>query len=160
MCMAKQNKKGIENNRYLEYLIQFGFAESLFEFMEEDTPSIKFMTKEIPRLPDLTRFKCLDSLIVTNAKLSEIHPSIGYLSNLEMLVFTENNLKSLPREIGNLKKLQFLNLTGNKITNFPDEIAYLDKSRGGSLFKLGVKVEDIGEDNYRKLKKLLPTADF
>lgn len=160
MGMAKQNKKGIENNQYLEYLIQFGFAESLFEFMDVTTPSIKFMTKEIPKLPDLSKFTELASLIVTGAKLSDIHPSIGHMKSLQMLVLTNNNLKTLPKEIGMLKNLEFLNVTGNKISHFPDEIAYLDKSRGGSLQRIGVKEDDIGQENYLRLKKLLPTTEI
>ena len=160
MGMAKENKKGIENNVYLDYLIKFGFAESLFEFLSEDTPTIKFMKREIPKLPDLSRFKNLDQLIITNAKMSVIHPSIGNLTKLEMLVLAENHLSELPREIGSLKKLEFLNLTGNKIKKFPEEITYLDRSNGGSLFKLGVRKEEIGEENYRKLKELLPQAQF
>ncbi len=160
MGMAKQNKKGIEENTYLDYLIKFGFAESLFEFMEIDTPSIKFMKREIPRLPDLTRFKNLDSLIITNAKLVEIHPSIGHLNKLDLLVLTGNNIKSLPKEIGLLKNLTFINLVGNPIKDFPVEIANLDTSKGGSLFRIGVKKEEIGADNYRKLKELLPNTEM
>jgi Leucine-rich repeat (LRR) protein len=142
----------------LDYLIQFGFAESLFELLDEGTPSIRFMTREIPRLPDLSKFQSLDQLIITNAKMVELHPSIGKLTNLEMLVLTENKIKMLPKEIGMLKNLQFLNLNGNPIQDIPSEIAYLDKSNGGSLHRIGVKVEDIGEENYRKLKELLPTT--
>jgi hypothetical protein len=41
MTMAKGFKKGIENNKYLDYLIQFGFTESLFEMFSVDSPSIK-----------------------------------------------------------------------------------------------------------------------
>lgn len=160
MGMAKQNKKGIEENKYLDYLIQFGFAESLFEFMEIDTPSIKFMKREIPRLPDLTRFKNLDSLIITNAKLVELHPSIGHLNKLDMLVLTGNKIKSLPKEIGLLKNVTFINLVGNPIKHFPAEIANLDTSKGGHLFRIGVKKEEIGEENYRKLKELLPNTEM
>jgi hypothetical protein len=158
MSMAKHHSKGLENNRYLDYLIQFGFAESLFELLDEGTPSIRFMTREIPRLPDLSKFQSLDQLIITNAKMVELHPSIGKLTNLEMLVLTENKIKMLPKEIGMLKNLQFLNLNGNPIQDIPSEITYLDKSNGGSLHRIGVKIEDIGEENYRKLKELLPTT--
>jgi len=158
MSMAKHHSKGLENNRYLDYLIQFGFAESLFELLDENTPSIRFMTREIPRLPDISKFKLLDQLIITNAKMVELHPSIGKLTNLEMLVLTENNIKVLPKEIGMLKNLQFLNLNGNPIKDIPSEIAYLDKSNGGSLHRIGVKIEDIGEENYSRLKELLPTT--
>ena len=158
--MAKGYKKGIENNRYLDYLIQFGFAESLFELIDKQTPTIKFMTREIPRLPDISDFKSLDQLIITNAKMVELHPSVGSLINLEMLVLSGNRIKSLPREIGDLKNLTFMNLIGNKISEFPDEIKYLDKSNGGSLHRLGVSKDDIGEENYQKLKRLLPTTNI
>lgn len=156
--MAKEHKKGLENNNYLDFLIKFGFAESLFELIDESTPTIRFMTREIPRLPDISKFKTLDQLIICNAKLVELDSSIGKLSNLEMLVLTENNITKLPKEIGDLNKLTFLNLIGNPITDFPEEIKYLDKSNGGSLHRIAVKEEDIGSENYQKLKELLPTT--
>lgn len=154
--MAKEYKGGIEKNIYLDYLVKFGFADSLFELFETDTPTIKIMNKEIPKLPDMSKFKNLDQLIITDAKLVEIHPSIGDLENLQMVALTNNRITTLPSEIGNLKKLVFLNLTNNPIKTIPYEITYLDKSNGGSLFRLAVKEEDIGADNYQKLKSLLP----
>ena len=75
-----------------------------------------------------------------------------------MLVLTENRIKELPKEIGALKNLQFLNLIGNPIKEIPAEITYLDKSNGGSLHRVGVREEDIGVENYRKLRELLPTT--
>lgn len=158
MGMAKEFKKGLEQNKYLDYLIQFGFAESLFEMLDIDTPTIRFMTREIPKMPDISRFKEVDQLIILDAKMVELHPSIGKLSKLELISLTGNKIKALPKEIGSLKNLNFLNITGNPIKEIPSEIAYLDKSRGGNLFRLGVKVEDIGEENYRRLKELLPTT--
>lgn len=156
MSMAKSYKNGIETNYYLDFLIQFGFTESLFELFEKNTPTIKIMKREIPKLPDLSAFRELDQLIITDAKLVELHPSIGDLSNLEMLALTNNRIKTIPSEIGQLKKLTFLNITGNPIKNIPNEITYLDKSNGGSLFRLAVKEDDIGVENYQKIKKLLP----
>lgn len=158
ITMAKQYTKGFENNNYLDYLIKFGFAESLFELIDETTPTIRFMTREIPRLPDISKFRDLDQLIICNAKMSELHSSIGKLDKLEMLVLTENNIKGLPKEIGDLKNLKFLNIIGNPIIEIPEEIKYLDKSNGGSLYRIGVKEEDIGSDNYNKLKQLLPNV--
>jgi hypothetical protein len=158
MGMAKSFKNGIEKNKYLDFLIQFGFAESLFELIDEKAPIIRFMTREIPKLPDISKFKMLDQLIITSAKMVELHPSIGKLTNLELLVLPNNRLKSLPKEIGMLKNLTFLNIIGNPIKEIPNEIAYLDKSNGGSLYRLGVVAEDIGEENFRKLKELLPTT--
>lgn len=160
MTMAKECKTGLDGNRYLDALISFGFCESLFEFIDADTPTIRFMTREIPRLPDISKYQQLDQLIITGAKMVELHPSVGSLLNLEMLVLTDNRIKSLPKEIGNLKKLTFMNLTGNPIEDIPTEITYLDKSNGGSLFRLAIRQEDIGEKNYQRLKELLPSTKF
>ena len=158
MAMAKAHKKGMENNKYLDYLIQFGFAESLFELLDEETPAIKFMNRDIPRLPDISRFKNFDQIVITDAKMVELHESVGNLTNLEMLVLTNNKIKTLPKEIGLLKKLEFINLSGNPIKDFPETIAYLDKSNGGSLLRIAMNIEEIGEKNYKKLKQLLPTT--
>lgn len=158
MGNAKKVQTGLDNNKYLDFLIKFGFCESLFELIDKKTPVIRFMTREIPRLPDISEFKSVDQLIITNANMVELHSSIGSLENLEMLVLSENKIKTLPREIGNLKKLTFLNIIGNPITEIPDEITNLDRSNGGSLFRIAVKKEQIGESNYRRLKELLPSV--
>jgi len=160
MGMARGYKKGMDNNMYLNYLIQFGFAESLFELLDEKAPIIKFMKREIPRLPDISRFKSLDHLIITNAMMVELHPSIGKLTGLKLVCLSGNRLKTLPKEIGGLKSLKFLNLVGNPIKEIPNEISYLDKSNGGNLHRIGVRKEDIGEENFRKLRQLLPTTQF
>lgn len=159
LAMAKSNKTNLNKNKYLEFLIQFGFTDSLFELFDKETPAIKFTErKNIPKLPDISGFKNLDQLIICDANLVEIHPSIGKLKNLEMLVLSGNSIKEIPKEIGSLKNLIFLNLCDNPIINIPNEIKYLDKVNGGSLERLAIKTKDIGEDNYNKLKKLLPTT--
>lgn len=158
--MAKQSLSGLDNNKYLDFLIKFGFCESLFELIDENTPMIRFMTREIPRMPDVSKFKQLDQLIITGAKMVELHPSLGNLKNLEMLVLTDNRIKSIPKEIGLLKKLTFINFIGNPIKDIPDDITFLDRSNGGSLFRVAVNKDEIGEENYNKLKRLLPSVKF
>lgn len=165
MKLAKACKTGIDNNNYLEYLIKFGFTESIFEIIDENIPTIKFMSnnekrRDIPKVPDLSRFKNLEQLIITNANLVELHPSIGKLDKLEILVITENKVKSIPKEIGNLKRLAFLNLNGNPIVDFPEELKYLDRGNGGSLCRISVKKAEVGEENYQKLKRWLPNTQF
>ena len=157
--LAKK-KKTIKQNPYLDYLLQFGFAETLFELLEETTPIIKFMNREVPVIPNVSKFKNLDQIIITGAKLKEVHPSIGDLEKLGLLVLANNKLTSLPSEIGKLKNLEFLNIKGNAIKTIPSEIAKLDKSNGGSLFRIVVDKDTVGEDNYNKLKELLPTTLF
>lgn len=157
--LAKQ-KKTVKSNPYLDYLLKFGFAETLFELLEDNTPIIKFMDRDVPMLPNVSKFKHLDQIIITGAKLKEIHPSIGDLSNLCMLVLANNKLTSLPIEIGKLKNLEFLNIKGNSIETIPNEISNLDKTNGGSLYRIVVDKDAIGEKNYNKLKELLPTTNF
>jgi hypothetical protein len=53
-----------------------------------------------------------------------------------------------------------VNLTGNKLKTIPDEIAELDKSNGGRLNVLIVKEEEIGEENIKRLRQLLPNASI
>jgi len=161
MGMAKEFTKGLDNNYYLDFLIQFGFAESLFELIDIKSPIIRFMNREIPRLPDVSRFTELDQLIISSSQLTELHPSVGALNKLELLSLTNNKLKTIPKEVGNLKNLVFLNISGNPIKEIPSEIAYLDKSKGGSLLRIAFDEEKIGEKLYQRLKELLPnTAPF
>lgn len=160
LLVLAKNKKTVKQNTYLDYLLKFGFAESLFELLEEDTPIIKFMDREIPRIPNVSKFKNLDQIIITGAKLQELDSSVGELTKLSMLVLANNKLISLPSEIGSLKNLEFLNLKGNNIKSIPNEISNLDKSKGGSLYRIVVDKNDIGDENYKKLKELLPTTNF
>lgn len=158
--MARDYKNGIDSNLYIDILIKFGFAESLFDIMEESTPIIKFLQRQIPRIPDISKFTELDQLIIINAKLVDLHPSIGSLKNLKILALTNNRIKELPKEIGDLKNLVFLNLNGNPLEDVPASIAKLDASNGGSLIRLGVNQNDVGEKIFKKLRELLPTTPF
>lgn len=117
-------------------------------------------SREIPKIPDISKFKMLQYFIITGAKTVELHPSICKLPQLETLIVCQNNIKTLPKEIGSLQKLIFLNIVGNKIKDIPNEITYLDRSNGGKLERIAVREEDIGAVNFRKLKQLLPTTKF
>lgn len=150
--------KTLSKNLYLDNLIKFGFSDSLFEIIEETTPLIVFKDKEVPKMGDVSRFRNLQTFEMNNTKLVNIHPSVCTLSNLEIMVVRDNKITQLPKEIGNLKNLVFLNILGNKIVEIPDTIKYLDKSNGGSLHRLAVCSSDVGEENYEKLKRLLPNT--
>ena len=49
---------------------------------------------------------------------------------------------------------------GNSIKIIPNEISKLDKTNGGSLYRIVVDKDTIGVENYNKLKELLPTTNF
>ena len=166
MGMAKDFKGGVDSNHYVDTLIEFGFTETLFEFFDVETPIIKIDSetskkkRKVPKLPDVSRFKALEMMVIMDSSLSELHPSIGSLKNLMLLSLYGNKIKELPSEIGELKNLYFMNLVGNPITVIPDSIKNLDKSRGGSLHRLAINKKDISENNYKKLLELLPSVKF
>jgi hypothetical protein len=159
MSMAK-DKKTVDNNVYADQLVNFGFTDVLFELINDDAKTIKFMSRNMLKIPDVSRFKNVDQFIVAEANLTELHPSIGDMEQLELLSLPNNKLKTLPKEIGNLKNLTFINITGNRNISIPDEIKYLDRTNGGSLEVMMVSSDDIGELNFTRLKELLPEVSF
>ena len=155
--LAKISKEQTRNV-YIDYLIKFGFSEALFDMIDENVPVIKFENIEMPKLPDISKFKQIDELMLLEINLVNLHPSIGELNNLELISVPNNKIKELPKEIGNLKNLVFINITGNPIQVIPEEIRFLDKSNGGSLYGISVNETDMSKENYLKLKRLLPTT--
>lgn len=155
---AKAFKGSLNDNYYVDYLIGFGFTNILFDMLDKDQPTIRFKKREIPKLPDLSRFRNTTMIFLAEIKLRELNKSIFTLPNLEVLAVPKNNITSIPKEIGKCKGLVFLNLVGNKISEIPDEIAQLDSSNGGKLYRVSVRKDEIGEKNYNKLKRLLPSV--
>jgi hypothetical protein len=151
-------KDSIEDNIYIDFLIRFGHSEALFDSYDESTPKILIQKKDVVKMPDISRFKGVETITILRTGLTEIHPSIGNLSNLEMLVLTGNNIKTIPKEIGKLKNLGLINLTENPIESICDEIGELDSSRGGSLYMLFIGESDLSKDNLKKLRNLLPNV--
>jgi len=157
-----ENKIKIGNskykNKYSDYLISFGYTDFLFNLLDSQIPIIYMTEKRIPKIPDLSKFVNLDEFVLQNVGLKELHPSIGNLNKLEILGVPDNKLTKLPKEIGNLKNLIFLNIKGNHIEEFPDEITLLDSSNGGNLYSIALNKKDISEENFNKLKRLLPNV--
>lgn len=156
--LAKGFKGSLDNNCYITYLLKFGFSESLFTALDENLSTIKLRDRRIPKIPSLDRFHRVDVLSLNKVELEEVHPSIFKQTDLTILALPNNRLSSIPNEISKLKKLQVLTIYGNKIQSIPESIAKLDPSNGGSLFRVTVNKADIGEDGFKRLKKLLPTV--
>jgi Leucine-rich repeat (LRR) protein len=158
--MAKQDGRRLPKNTYLKALIQFGFADSLLDLLDKNTPLIKVMNTEIAKLPDMSKFTVVDQIVICDANLMEIHPSVYRIVGLEMLSLPGNLITTIPDEIGLLRNLKFMNLNGSPINYISDSISNLDRSNGGSLETLKIKQKDIGAKNYKKLKRLLPTTEI
>ena len=99
----------MKSNYYVEYLVDFGFSEVLFDLVDDGSPSIRFKDGFINSIPDLKRFTNLEFLLLGNVKLKELTSSIGSLSKLNILSLPDNDLTELPKEIGYCKSL-FINI--------------------------------------------------
>jgi hypothetical protein len=160
--MAKDLNKTNKNikNKFVDYLNNFGFPEGMFDVLDDLIQSLPFRDCIIPKLPDISRFKDVSIIYIMNCKMKELHPSISKLKELETLSLPNNLIEILPDYLGECKSLICINLKGNKIKEISENIKYLDKSNGGKLEFFSVDKEDVGGENYEKLKKLLPSIKF
>jgi len=149
-----------DDNTYISYLIKYGWGELLFDLIEDDVSVIKFLNKKITKVKGINKFKKLKQLVICGCELNELDEKVGDLNSLEFISLSNNKLKTLPNNIGNLNNLKMMNIIGNPIKKIPDSIKYLDKTNGGSLISLMVLKKDVGEVNYNKIKKLLPTIEL
>lgn len=143
-------------NKYLDFMVKFGWSEALFDIIDEYTPIIKILDYNVPKISNISKFKELQMLVVSNSNLHTLDYTIGDINNLETLSLPNNRLKTLPSEISKLKSLIFLNVKGNDI-RLPDDIKYLDKSNGGSLYRIAID-ESVGEKELNRLRVLLPNT--
>jgi hypothetical protein len=160
ITMAKEYKNGIDSNKYLDFLINFGYPESLFDLFDVDIPSIRLNKRKISRVKNLERFKNVQELSFIGCSITDIDSSIGELSTLEMLILYDNQIAELPSSIGNLKNLVLLNLMNNPKIKIPDDIGKLDKENGGSLHRLIIRRDDITSDDLSRLEYLLPSTQI
>lgn len=157
---AKHNNDEIDRNQYLKYMIKFGFTDSVFNYLDENTDTIKYMDDELPKLPDVSRFKKAEEVVITNTNLCELHPSIGKLKNVYILALSHNQISSLPKEIGEMENLGLLNICGNPIEQVPEEISKLDPSNGGNLDLVRLSRNTMNKDAVQKMEELLPNVTF
>lgn len=145
----------VQNNKYIDYLVSYGFSESLFDYLNPDTDTISMDNKKIPKLPDISRFKKLEQLIIINCNLKEIDFTTF---DITLLTLPGNQLTTLPKSIGKLKNVDVLNLSGNPLETVPNELGEMDTSKGGKLVLLTLNFETISEEVLKRIKKLLPTT--
>jgi hypothetical protein len=161
MSNANLHKKGEQsNNKYINYLLDFGHTDCLFDVRANNALVIEEMKRKVLRLPDMSRFTKLESLTILKTGLVEINESIGYLTNLEILSVPHNSLTALPKEIGKLRNLTYLNLVENPIVSLPEELGQLDPSKGGNLTMVSLRKTDISKDILEKFKRLLPNVSI
>lgn len=105
--------------------LSYNSLEALPDIDSEEAVSVKELTIDHNDLTIISRtislFKNLQSLDISNNRISYISPEIGSLTGLKHLIARNNLLEddSLPKELLQLQKLEVLNLSGNLLTVFP-----------------------------------------
>jgi hypothetical protein len=90
---------------------------------------------------------------VKNSKINKLEKEN---TKLEASVDSLNNLVMSPEQ----KKTVEWSYGIDVYNLVNDEISKLDKTNGGSLYRIVVDKDAIGDENYKKLKELLPTTNF
>jgi Leucine-rich repeat (LRR) protein len=78
---------------------------------------------------EITQFKNLQILTVSNCKLKSLPAEIGELTHLQRVSLYKNKLRVLPEELRKLHNLQVLYLGKNKLTTIPMWVGGLGKLR-------------------------------
>ena len=93
-------------------VVMFNVVEYL-NSLPEDTKTIDVSLKNLTYIPDLSRFKNLETLHLSNC-ISEVSENICNLKNLTILVLSNNkNLKEIPECLKDLPDLEIINLEGS-----------------------------------------------
>ena len=74
---------------------------------------------------ELGNLSNLESLNLSNNRLTGIPGELGNLSNLESLNLSDNRLTGIPGELGSLSNLESLYLSSNELTGIPGELGNL-----------------------------------
>ena len=80
--------------------------------------SLKLRKQGLTEIPsDLSKFKNLVELDLSDNEIGDFSSKLSGLPNLEVLNLSGNNLTTIPADLCELKKLKTINLSSNKITS-------------------------------------------
>ncbi|KAL6057314.1 Myotubularin-like phosphatase domain [Balamuthia mandrillaris] len=113
--------------------------------------------------------KTIDTINLSNNKLTSLPPEIGSLTSITSLDVSNNNLNGLPWQLGDLTNLKTLNLSGNPLVLIPDEVVtqevskllgYVRALKDGKSKVYRMKLMFVGQENVGKtsLYNLLSTT--
>jgi hypothetical protein len=95
--------------------VEFFNLKDAFEKPEEVT-SLKLNKQGLTEIPDLSAFKNLSELDLSDNEITDFSSRLRSLTNLQVLNLSGNKLTIIPEDICSLKNLVTLNLSSNKIS--------------------------------------------
>lgn len=98
---------------------------------------------------EITYFRNLQVLNLSDNKIKEIPSSIGDLKNLEVVILAQNKIRVLPDEMAELDNLVKLYLASNKLVDMPAWVGGLGKLRLLDLAYNAMTDYDIALVEYR-----------
>jgi hypothetical protein len=94
------------------------FSEMSAALLKPETvTSLKLNKQGLKQLPDLSKFKNLVELDLSDNDIVDFTSGLSGLDKLESINLSGNELTVIPTDLCNLKKLKSLNLSTNKITS-------------------------------------------
>lgn len=111
--------------------------------------SIKSLPSQMGNMTKLTVLK-----IDNNALEGSLIGELRKMSQLQTLDVSDNKMTGIPAEIGQLRKLQTLDYSNNDITGIPNELADLS----GNLKQLDLSGNPLTQAQIAKLKTALPNT--
>jgi len=198
-CTNAQSKKGGSGNKnnplptettvtsekeLNEHLIKKFSATDKVEFYDikdalahpDEVTSLKLAHTGLTEVPsDISKFKNLIELDLSDNEISSTGGKLSGLNNLQSLNLSGNKLTDIPSEVNGLKSLLVLNLSGNditggsvsvenlqrlylnnnKLTSIPNGIANLKHLKGLYLYMNNITVLDENLLNIKSLEILL-----
>ena len=155
---AEAGATGLDDNRYLKYLMGLGGIDDVWEYLPKDATELNLEKMKMTKLDRLENAANAESIFASGVGITEIDSSIGKLEKIEMLMLNNNKLSSLPKEIGQLKTMLILNIQNNNITQLPKEITLLDEENGGSLVRIMLDRSKIS--NIDEIEEAMPNVVF
>jgi hypothetical protein len=159
--LASEQNVPLQQNKYLKWLMENTEGLNIVEFLDpESTIKLDFSGLNLGKIPDISNFKKLDTILANNCNLTEL-PPIEHLpmdAPLSLIGVANNEIKEGPRKgYGNLPNLFAITLKDNPITKVNvEEIKKLNDDGGFIRFALDEDIlERLSPENSKQLKDFM-----